>query len=73
MEFKELSWISGKPFLWFRNNLLLSSGLYSTKKGNFLVSFTEWEKDNSNKQEAWKFITKTSKTEVGNDVKLSVI
>ena len=57
----------------FRNNLLLSSGLHSTKKEHFWVFSTESEKEYSNKQGASKCITKTSKTEVGNDVKLSVI
>ena len=47
--------------------------IHSTKKDNFLVFSTESEKEYSNKHGAWKFITETSKTEVGNDVKLSVI
>ena len=73
MEFKELFWISfGKESLSFRNNLLLLSGLHSTKKDCFVFS-TESEQEYSNKQGAWKFITKTRKTEVGNDVKLSVL
>ena len=74
MEFKELFWISfGKEFLSFRNNLILSSGLHSTKKDHFFVFSTESEKEYSNKQGASKFITQTSKTEVGNNVKLGVI
>ena len=48
-------------------------GFILLKRTIFVVFFTESEKEYSNKQEAWKFITKTSKTEVWNDVKLSVI
>ena len=74
MEFKQLfSIYFGKEFLSFRNNLLLSSGLHSTKKDHFFVFSSESEKENSNKQGASKLITEISKAEVGNDVKLSVI
>lgn len=70
MEFKEWSWISRKVFLLFRNHLHLWPELSSTKNDHVLVFSPEWEKWYSKKQEA-KFITKISKTEVENDVKLS--
>ena len=40
---------------------------------NILVFSAESEKEYISKYGAWKFITETLKTEVGNDVKLSVI
>ena len=42
---------------------MLSSALHSTKKDHFFAFSTESEKEYSNKQEASKFITQTSKTE----------
>ena len=57
----------------FRNHLHISPGFSSTKKDHFLVFSFESEKWYSNTQGVAKFITKISKTDVEEDIKLSAI
>ena len=73
MGFKESSWIFGKEFLSFTIHLFISWGLRSTKVYQFLILLPESEKEQSNKQGASKFSSKTSKPEVKNVKKSSVI
>ena len=73
MGFKESSWISGKEFLSFTIYLLISRGLRSTKEYHFLILLPESEKEQSNKQGASKFSSNTSKPEMKNVKKSSVI